>query len=278
MESIQKCLILFVIIFSLAASEIIRIDDGFLEGTVLTSRRGVPFDAFMKIPFAEAPTFSLRFQPPVKKTPWEGIWNATGYGPMCMQGGAHAWPMDEDCLHLNVFTKNLLQSPLKPVLVFIHGGGFESGASRNHGPEYFMDRDIVLVTINYRLNAFGFLASGTSKAMGNMGLKDQAMALQWVKDNIHNFGGDAQQVTISGLSAGGFAVTSLLASDMSRDLFQRAIVMSGSITWMSRMNRDYKEIANYIASQVNCANTTQDIVECMQGVKLLLKLTARHFT
>lgn len=274
MERVRKCLILFSIVFSIASSEVIKIDDGFLDGTVLFSRKGVEFDAFMKIPYAEAPTYQLRFQPPVKKTPWEGAWNATSYGPMCMQSGSQAWPVDEDCLHLNVFTKNLMKTPLKPVLVFIHGGAFESGSSHNHRPDYFMDRDLVLVTMNYRLNAFGFLASGTNKAMGNMGLKDLAMGLKWVKDNIEIFGGDPQRVTISGLSAGGFAVTSLLASDMSRDLFQRAIVMSGSITWMSRMKRDYKEISNYIASQVNCTNTTQDFVECLQGVKIaLFKLT-----
>lgn len=266
MERVQKCLVLLFLAFSLTSSVIIQIDDGILEGTNMTSLKGVHFDAFMRIPYAEPPTNSLRFQPPVKKTPWNGTWIATAFGPMCMQTGGGSWPMSEDCLHLNVFTKALNQITLKPVLVYIHGGGFETGSAHNHGPEYFMDRDIVLVTINYRLNKFGFLASGTSMAMGNMGLKDQVMALKWVKDNIHVFGGDAQRVTISGLSAGGFAVTSLLASDMSRDLFKRVIVVSGSITWMSRMNRDYKEIANYIASQVNCTDTTRDIVECLQEV------------
>jgi carboxylesterase type B len=254
--------------FSLNASVVVRINEGFIEGWETVSWSNISHHSFMGIPYAEAPKGNLRFQPPVKKGAWQGNLNAFNYGPMCMQpvNRGEESRLDEDCLTLNVFTRSVDNTTaLKPVIVFIHGGAYEAGGSVNHWPNYLMDRDIVLVTINYRLGAFGFLAAGTEKAMGNMGLKDQVMALQWVQDNIRAFRGDPQRVTISGLSAGGFSVSALMASDMARNLFQRAILMSGSITWMSRLNRDYKELAQQLAKEVNCGNAT-DIVECLQGV------------
>lgn len=267
----QRCF-LFISLYLISVScEIVRINDGLLQGTKMTTRKGVEFDAFLKIPFAEAPVpnspfGNLRFQPPVKKNPWTGTWNATEYGPMCMQmiTRNETWPMDEDCLHLNVFTKNLGDSRLKPVIVFIHGGSYEVGAAYNHGPIYLMDRDVVLVTVNYRLGPFGFLATGTEKAMGNMGLKDNVMALEWVKDNIAVFGGDPNQVTISGLSAGAFSVSLLMLSDTSRHLFQRAIIMSGAITAMTRFSSDYLSLAQELGRAVNC--TGNNFLECLQEV------------
>lgn len=111
---------------------------------------------------------------------------------------------DEDCLHLNVYTKHLNASSLMPVIVFIHPGGFYvgSGGSDWFGPEYLLEQDIVLVTFNYRLAFFGFTSIGTSDAVGNAGLKDQALALKWVRDHITHFGGDPQSVTLMGASAG----------------------------------------------------------------------------
>lgn len=251
--------------------EIVRINNGFLQGTTMTTRKGVTFDAFLKVPFAEAPVpnsplGNLRFQPPVKKSPWTGTWNATQYGPMCMQKitRGETWSVHEDCLHLNVFTKNLGNTTLKPVIVFIHGGSYEIGAAYNHGPKYLLDRDIVLVTINYRLGPFGFLATGTPKAMGNMALKDQVMALEWIQENIAVFGGDPNQVTISGLSAGGFSVSLLMVSEMSRHLFKNAILMSGAITWMSRFEYDYLSVAQELGRVANC--TGRDFIECLQEV------------
>lgn len=130
-----------------------------------------------------------------------------------------------------------------------------------------MDRDVVLVTTNYRIGALGFLATGTAEAVGNMGLKDQVMALQWIQRNIKKFGGDPESVTITGLSAGGFSVTSHMASEMSRGLFHRVIVMSGSITTLGRFESEYLDLAKHLASNVNCS--TSDIaamISCMQEV------------
>lgn len=121
----NSCWILFFIInlFSLFRSEIIEIEDGKLLGTSMRTRRGANFYAFLKIPFAQPPVENLRFQPPIKNHQWNGTLNATIYGPMCMQNYYQSeFGMSEDCLHLNVFSKNLMPNELKPVIVYVHGG------------------------------------------------------------------------------------------------------------------------------------------------------------
>ncbi|KAG5680864.1 hypothetical protein PVAND_010345 [Polypedilum vanderplanki] len=252
------------IIFTLTQSYLVEIDDGLIEGTTMQTRYGVEFNAFLKIPFAKPPIGKLRFQKPEKNDKWNGTLNATAYGPICIQSVGR-YEISEDCLHLNVFTKNLPVNNLKPVIVYIHGGSFDQGSGRNHGPLYLMERDVVLVTINYRIGALGFLSTGTADAVGNMGLKDQVMALKWIQQNIAKFGGNPNNVTITGLSAGGFSVTSHLVSEMSRGLFHRVITVSGSITGYERFESDYLDLAKYLATKVNCS--TSDItamIACMQ--------------
>lgn len=166
-------------------SETLDIEDGKIEGTVMRTRTGEAFHAFLRIPFAEPPIGHLRFRSPVPKSPWTTILNCTSYGPICMQPDIwQNFPIAEDCLHLNIFTKSLSPGVFKPVIVFIHGGAFESGSAIEHGPEYLMERDVVLVTVNYRLGVFGFLALETSEIYGNAGLKDQSLALTWIQKNI----------------------------------------------------------------------------------------------
>lgn len=135
---------------------------------------------------------------------------------------------DENCLYLNVYSK-YLSNENKPVIVFIHGGAFMSGSGNSelYGPEYLVQHDVVLVTINYRLEVLGFLCLDTEDVPGNAGLKDQVAALKWVKNNISNFGGDPNNVTLMGESAGGASVTYHMASPMSKHLFHKAIVQSG---------------------------------------------------
>lgn len=115
-----------------------------------------------------------------------------------------------------------------PVIFYIHCGGFITGEAEMNGPEILLDEDVVLVTIQYRLGPYGFLTLGTPEHSGNMGLKDQVLALQWVRDNIHNFGGDKDSITIFGHSAGGISVNFHLLSLQSRGLFKRAIAVGGS--------------------------------------------------
>ncbi|XP_052125729.1 cholinesterase 1 isoform X2 [Frankliniella occidentalis] len=138
----------------------------------------------------------------------------------------------EDCLFLNVFTPvtRLPTDHLRPVLVFIHGGGFVRGSAHSaiYGPDYLVERDLVVVTFNYRLGAFGFLSSNTSHAPGNAGLWDQTLALEWVRDNIRQFGGDPDRVTLYGESAGAASVHLHVLSPQSRGLFHAAVLSSST--------------------------------------------------
>lgn len=201
MTSVRSVLI-GVIIFLLhgVSSVIVDTENGSLNGTIIQTWTGKNVYAFFGIPFAQPPIFNLRFQPPKPVESWNGVRPAIEYGPICWQARQENMPdMDEDCLTLNVFTKNLPLSPeteLKPVIVFIHGGGlYAASASLEAGPLYLSDRDIVYVSMNYRLGALGFLSTGTVDSLGNMGMKDQVMALRWIKTNIRNFGGNPERVT-----------------------------------------------------------------------------------
>ncbi|XP_037048513.1 esterase FE4-like [Bradysia coprophila] len=251
-----------------SAGQIVQIEDGLIEGRQVLTRSGVSFNGFFGIPFAEPPIGELRFRAPVPKTPWDGVLNCTVFGPMCMQFGAGIFG-SEDCLQLNVFTKNLPSNGTNeriPVLAFIHGGGFTSGTAMNHGPEYLMDRNIVLVTIQYRLGAFGFMALETQDIPGNQGLKDQNLALKWIQANIHHFGGDRDRVTISGLSAGSVSVTAHMVSPMSQGLFHNAIGLSGSIASQVRPSSNNIELVKEIATRVNCTvDTIDSMVNCLRN-------------
>lgn len=154
---------------------------------------------------------------PVK--PWSGTFDAVQDSPKCPQPVLTAAEISEDCLRLNVFTKNISTSANKPVIVFIHPGGFYENAGRSDifGPQYLIERDdIVLVTINYRLSLLGFLSTGTQEAPGNNGLKDQVIALRWVRDHIRSFGGNPQSVSLMGYSAGAMSITLHMVSPMSK--------------------------------------------------------------
>ena len=198
------------------------------------------YDVFRGVPYAAAPTGARRWQAPVPHETWVGVRDATIFGPAAPQvaggplGGlvpdmepAHT---DEDCLTLNVWTP-ACDTAKRAVLVWIHGGAFSIGSSAlatYSGHALATNQDVVVVTINYRLGALGFLVLDLPGTSANVGLLDQTAALRWVQDNIENFGGDPQRVTIFGESAGGGSVLSLLSTPASYDLYQRAIVQSGA--------------------------------------------------
>ena len=192
--------------------------------------------AFRGLPYAAPPTGRLRWRPPQPPADRSGLRDATEFAPSCPQQPNPFQPpgsMNEDCLYLNVSTPTLNRSTDRPVLVWIHGGGLTQDAGRNYDGSKLAAEGIVVVTINYRLGALGFLAhpalaSRPGGPSGNYGLMDQQAALRWVQDNIDRFGGDPYNVTIAGESAGGLSVLSHLVSHGSRGLFQRAIVESGS--------------------------------------------------
>nr|AEL33699.1 carboxylesterase CXE26 [Spodoptera littoralis] len=203
---------------------------GELKGVVCHDT--VSYVAFKGIPYAKPPLGELRFKAPEPPEPWEGVRDASQHGPVCPQYNERMNRVEagsEDCLYLNVYTKTLTPSSPLPVMVWIHGGGFYTGSGDSdfYGPEFFMEHDIILVTINYRLEVLGFLCLDTEEVPGNAGMKDQVLALKWVKQNIAAFGGDPNNVTIFGCSAGSASVSCHLVSKMSEGLFSKAICQSG---------------------------------------------------
>ncbi len=210
-------------------------------GTLEVRREG-PLAIFLGIPYAQPPVGELRLRAPRPPRPWPGVRDATRFGPWAPQRapasaltGDAPGAQDEDCLTLNVWTPGL-DDARRPVMVWIHGGGFTggSGASPLYRGGHLAERgDVVVVTLNYRLGILGFLAhpdladDEAGGAQGNWGLLDQVTALEWVRDNIAAFGGDPDNVTIFGESAGGMSVTDLLCMPSAHGLFRRAIAQSG---------------------------------------------------
>lgn len=160
----------------------------------------------------------------------------------------------EDCLYLNVYTPSLKPPTPTPVMVFIHGGGFLWGSGNDdlYGPEFLVRKGVVLVTFNYRLGALGFLSLDTEDIPGNAGMKDQVAALRWIKKNISNFGGDPENITIFGESAGGGSASLHLVSPMSKGLFKRAICMSGCLNNSWVYGFEVREKALKLAKKLGC--------------------------
>jgi para-nitrobenzyl esterase len=215
----------------------VKTASGPVKGTTSSDGR---IRIFKGIPFAAPPVGDLRWQAPRPVASWQQTRDATEYGSRCLQGRIFAdisfTNLSEDCLNLNLWTPATSDDERLPVMVWIHGGGFQAGAGAEprHDGEAFARKGVVLVTFNYRLGVFGFFShpeltreSGRN-ASGNYGLLDQVAALRWVKANIAAFGGDPDNVTIFGESAGSFSVSALMASPLARNLFQRAIGESGA--------------------------------------------------
>ena len=218
-----------------------------IVGTSIGTLRGIEADGlsiFKGVPFAQPPVGDLRWRAPQPVQPWQGERDATEIGASAMQRrlpgavgdliGIPSQTIDEDCLYLNVWTPSVdggLQGS-RPVMVWIHGGGNTVGSGtqpRINGEHLARRGDVVIVTLNYRLGAFGFLYMPEIGASGNEALLDQVAGLRWVRDEIANFGGDPNNVTVFGQSAGGFDIVQLMAMPAAAGCFDKVIPMSGSL-------------------------------------------------
>lgn len=221
---------------------VVRIAAGSVRGS------GSDVVAFKGIPYAAPPTGTLRWRPPAIPAPWDGVRDATAFGPQCPQTGVNlavvaAIPSSEDCLTLNVWTSAASNTERLPVMVWFHGGGYAVGSGAAQNGEALARRGVVVVTLNYRLGALGFFAhpalsrESEHGVSGNYGLLDQIAALNWVQANIATFGGDPGNVTIFGQSAGSSSVAFMMVSPPARGLFHRAIAESLGVSFLGANRR-----------------------------------------
>ncbi len=224
----------------MADSLTVKTEQGKVHGKMMANGK---VKGFLGIPYAAPPVAALRWKAPEPAAKWKGAREATAYGSRCIPGQASpdmafldATGPSEDCLYLNVYAPaDGTEVSKLPVMFWIHGGGFFAGAGGEprHNPDFLVPKGVVLVTFNYRLGVFGFLATAemakeAGGTAGNYGFMDMIAALKWVQANVGRFGGDPGNVTIFGESAGSFAVSTLMASPMAKGLFEKAIGESGA--------------------------------------------------
>jgi len=273
---------------SLAPADPIRVDSGRISGVASGDVR-----VYKGIPFAAAPVGKLRWRPPQPVEPWEGVRRCTEFGPWCPQPkpvlGKELGPTSEDCLYLNVWTPAKSPDAKLPVMVWIHGGGHTtgSGAASFYEGTRLARQGVVVVTINYRLGPFGYLAhpllskESERGVSGNYGMLDQIAALRWVQRNIASFGGDPGCVTIFGESAGAVSTCRLMVSQLAKGLFHRAIAQSGGAHGRNRHLRKtwygmepMEKVGERIAAALGC-DQADDVLAALRATsaEALLKAT-----
>nr|XP_037278510.1 cholinesterase-like isoform X2 [Rhipicephalus microplus] len=262
---------------------------------------------YIGVPFAEPPLGKLRFQRPQPLKPWKGVWNATNYSPSCMQMPLQVdenvyldyGKRSEDCLYLNIWqatgARMCARDPtskkcrLRPVVIYFYGGGFLTGDASFfvfRGDRFAAIADVVYVTVNYRVGMFGFFKTNVPEYKGNAGMFDQVEAMKWVKENAEAFGGDPEEITIWGQSAGAISVTFHMLSPVSRGLFKRAYIQSGaSGSALSLTKLNTPAVAHRVMGLLGCYKPTiswkqqaQESMKCIQSVDAeeLLQKTARE--
>ncbi|XP_069018479.1 cocaine esterase [Embiotoca jacksoni] len=298
MNFCAKQALCFLLLFLGIAADLnapeVQTELGSLRGTFLTVKgKEDGVYAYLGIPFAKPPLGpSLRLAAPQPVEGWEGVKDATQQPFMCIQSKPMVSLMleklgnitmeipdvSEDCLYLNIYTPaNRAHDAKLPVMVWIHGGGFVLGsASMFDGSAMAAYQDVVVVVIQYRLGALGFLSTGDEHMSGNFGMLDQVQALRWVKQHIHNFGGDPDLVTIFGESAGGVSVCLLLLSPLSDGLFHHAIAESGTASMDILMDDNPVPAMQMVANVSGCSHeSTEKISDCFRnlGLDTILDLT-----
>jgi para-nitrobenzyl esterase len=253
------------------SGDLVMLADGPVQGL---TRDGVR--RFLGVPYAAPPVGDLRWREPRAVTPWAEPLDATAIGSPCPQTGLFGDASlvgDEDCLSLNVYTPETVGGGPLPVMVWIHGGAFEKGNGHENGwydgSELVRAGGVVVVTVNYRIGALGFLADaafgdGTQTSrVGNFGLLDQQAALRWVHDNIAELGGDPGDVTLFGESAGGMSICTHLVAPSSAGLFHRAIIQSGPCGLFTASRSDAQSQADTLADALGCDGS--DRAACLRG-------------
>nr|AYK27451.1 carboxylesterase CarEB2 [Lasioderma serricorne] len=245
---------------------------GRIDGFLAKTNYGKTFAAFEGIPYAEPPIGDLKFESPKPVKPWLGVWKAnTMY--KCLQYNHFTEPGDdfvigeEDCLYVNIYTPvNANKNSNLDVIIFIHGGAFMFNYGGSYGPKIIMDRNVVYVNFNYRLGPLGFLSTEDEIVPGNVGLRDQILALKFIKDNIQYFGGNPDSITLTGMSAGGASVHIHYMSPLSKGLFNRGFSQSGCALnpWVIMENG--REKALKLADILGCpTENTKIAVECLKS-------------
>lgn len=269
---------------------------GWIQGQTISIRNTL-VDEFVGVPFAKPPVGDLRFAKPVELNPWSGVHNATSVSPQCPQPNPYV-VYAEDCLYLNIWRatpsgltssgrkvqkdRDHPQSPqaassgnqvdsqtpkLKPVFHYIHGGGYLYGSAMEqifNASAWPVLADVIIVAQNYRLGVFGFFHGNQTDAPGNIAIWDQAFALMWLKENIAFFGGDPDRITLFGQSAGSASVGIHITSPITRNLYQRAIMMSGS-AFVNPTAESNIEKSKKLAGLMGCDVNTPKWVSCMKN-------------
>ncbi|KAJ8924272.1 hypothetical protein NQ315_007064 [Exocentrus adspersus] len=253
------------------SGSIISLPQGKVQGFLKKSYDGNTFTAFEGIPYAKPPVGDLRFEEPVPAGEWQGVLAARNnymclnFLPLPMVYGPRG---SEDCLYLYVYVprKTITGKENLDVVIHIHGGAFMIGSPMMMaGPTFIMDKEVIYVSFNYRLSVLGFLSTEDDVVPGNNGLKDQSLAMRWVKDNIKYFGGNPDSITLTGLSAGAASVHYHYLSPWSKGLFHRGFSQSGTALQPWALTEQPLSKAKTVAETINCTTeSTKLMVECLK--------------
>ncbi|XP_065323913.1 carboxylesterase 1E-like isoform X2 [Gordionus sp. m RMFG-2023] len=269
---------------------VVELTTGYVRGKIINIYDPIPqltneqtfsqnIQAFLGIPYAESPTEENRFKPPKYKKRWNNIYNALKEPPLCPQEitkflALFKKNINEDCLYLNVYIPNnikrLQDIKLMPVVVYFHGGSYQYGWSSLWPPYKIVQKDVIFVSVNYRLGIFGFFTTGDKEATSNNGMRDQILALEWVRTNIRSFSGDSEKITIMGESVGGAAVGLHILSPLSgvKNYFSSAISISGTpiSSWaFYRYPDTVITLSRLVARRAGCYETASDkLISCLR--------------
>ncbi|KAJ3644894.1 hypothetical protein Zmor_022594 [Zophobas morio] len=269
----MSLLIFFLILYLANANEVPKVtipNLGEIQGKFDNSLNGRSFYAFEGVPYAQPPVGDRRFKKPVPRKPWKGTLMAkTIY--KCMQYDQYALPGhdpvtgDEDCLYVNIYTPTLDQNANLDVIIYIHGGAFMYLYGGFYGPHFLLDKNVVFVNLNYRLGPLGFLSTEDDVVPGNNGIRDQIVALTFIKDNVKYFGGNPDSITVFGMSAGGASTHIHYLSPKSRGLFHRAMSQSGTALNPWVLMEQPLQKTKKLAASLGCgAKKVDHMVECLR--------------